>query len=121
MELEKLIQEQQKSEHVVNNYKNHLIVSERLYEAIKKRIETGYIKTKTVVLGFIPIVSKNILDTLDIQRLELELVEIENTIYNNKKMFEMWLGIKQDNERALDEETRKQNYTEEKSSTMQKV
>jgi len=113
IDLTKLLEQKDKNDHVVDYYKNNLLVNGKIYEAIQKRIQAGYVKTKTLVLGFIPITTKHLLDTLDIVRLELEMIEINHTVYNNKKLFEMWLNIQKTNDKALDEETRKASYSEE--------
>ena len=114
--LSALIASNANNEHNLSYYRNHLITNGNIYEAIQTRIKTGFIKTKVLVLGFIPIVTKQLLDNLDVQRLELEMIEIDHVVYNYKKHVEMWSDIQKREAMELDEATRENN-----NATMKKV
>jgi len=62
-----------------------------------------------LILGFIPVKSKKILDGLEISRLKMEMNDISNTVFNQKQYFENWKQRKEDYEIRMDKITRECN------------
>jgi len=93
----------------VKFYENTLLNLEKLFEAIQERIKKGGIIQTYKIFGFIPIVKKIKLDKTDIARLNIELFEIEDEVWQKKQYFEMWLKRKKEYEVKFDEITRECN------------
>lgn len=93
-EIEKLvsmIEGKAEAEHKVKYYKNLLLVSEEIYDKIQLRINAKRKVAIHFVLGFIPIITINRLDGMDVALLKRELIEIEDTVFTQKNYYENWL------------------------------
>lgn len=108
-ELESLISSKAQTDKQIDMYQNILKFNSELFDSIQVRLSVGYVKQKSYVLGFIPIVSKIPLDVLDVSRLKLEMEDIKDTVYNNKQYFEQWLTRRKEYEQRMDEITRECN------------
>jgi len=114
IELVALMATKPQTEQEIDYYENMLIVSEEIYESIQKRIKVGSIINRSLVLGFIPIKTKHVLDELDISKLKLELQEIKYTVFNQKQYYQSWLDRKKDYDLRMDSVYREcnQNFDE---------
>jgi hypothetical protein len=108
-ELASMMQAQPQVEQKTAYYKGILLANEELHTSIQERITKGYTVSKILILGFIPIKKKSILDSLDIARLKVELQEVENKSYAQKQYYEHWLGTAKSYEAKMDSVTRECN------------
>jgi len=90
-------------------YKGVLEANNSLYDSIQERIENGGTIKKNYLLGFIPVKTKYILDSLDIARLELELQEIEDKAFNLGQYYKGWMNRNNEYNKKVDEITRECN------------
>jgi len=90
-------------------YKGVLEANNSLYNTIQERIETGGTIKKSYILGFIPVKTKYILDSLDIARLEIELHEIEDKAFNLGQYYKGWINRNNEYNKKVDEITRECN------------
>ncbi len=114
IKLSKLLQTKPTSDHKLAYYKNLLFNNEDLYASIQKRIKKGTVTTINWVFGFIPIITNKKLDDLAIARLNHELIEVENTTFNNKNYYEQWTAHNKRLEKTEDEIIRECNQNFDK-------
>ncbi len=93
----------------IEYYENNMKANSELFDCIQERIAAGYTKSTALVFGFIPVVTKNKLDSTDIARLNVELQQIEDVVYNNKQYYESWLARSKSYELKMDDITRECN------------
>lgn len=96
LRLAEVLRAKPQAEQKIKYYTGLLITSEKIYEAIQKRIKKGKVNTINWVFGFIPVFSNRILDDMDIAKLEQEMLDIEDTVFNQKNYLEMWKNRKRD-------------------------
>lgn len=106
MELAALLESKPQIDQKIKYYINILKSSEELYMAIQERMDVGYTIKKSLILGVIPINTKVVLDDLDMARLNMELQDIEDTVFNQKQYYENWLNRVKEYENKVDEITR---------------
>lgn len=114
MKLAEILKSKDQVEQKLKYYKELLLNSQKIHESIQKRIKVGKIKSTAMVFGIIPVLKSTVLDNLDIARLEKELIEIEDVVFNQQQYYEAWMSRKRDNDLKVDEVTREcnQNFNE---------
>jgi len=114
MKLAQILESKNQTEQKLKHYKDLLVNSQKIHESIQKRIEAGKTSSTSWIFGIIPVFKSSALDDLDIAKLEKELIEIEDTVFNQQQYYEAWMSRKRDNDAVVDEITREcnQNFDE---------
>lgn len=114
LKLAEILKSKDQTEQKLKHYKDLLLNSQKIHESIQKRIEAGKTSSKLWIFGILPVFKSSVLDDLDIAKLEKELIEIEDTVFNQQQYYEAWMSRKRDNDAKVDEITREcnQNFDE---------
>src|SRR3990167_1017276 len=89
--LSELLASKEQIEHFINYYKAQHEANKKIYETLQVKIELGYIETKSLLFGFIPVVKKQVLGELGIKQYQKELINIENNQHINQKHYNFYL------------------------------
>lgn len=86
-------------------YKGTMLAIEEMFNSIEERIERGYLTEKSLLLGFIPIKTKKILDSYDIGKLRVEKHELEAEVFAKKGFYQQWISRSKEYEVRFEELT----------------
>lgn len=101
-ELGAIMQTKPQTDQMVDFYKENLLINEEIFESLGERIDLGYTVSKSLLLGFIPIKTKKVLDSLDVSRLKMERNDVKNIVSNNKQYYQSWLDRRADYDLRMD-------------------
>ena len=104
-QLADLIELKPQADQKVKYYKNLLQTSGEIYDSMQERIKSKRTTSIHFIFGFIPVLTINKLDKLDISLLKREQIEIEDTVFTQKQYYENWLGRINEYEEKMEEIT----------------
>ena len=95
-------------------YKETLYGLEAMYNFIDERIERGYITSKSKLFGFIPILTRNVLDSYDLGKLKVEKHQLKAEVASKQNFYTQWLSRKHEYEKRIEEITKEceENFDE---------
>jgi len=90
LELVEMIKQKPQIDAMVKYYKEMFDIVQDIQSSIEDRIKAGGTIKKSYLLGFIPVKTKAVLDSLEIYRLKEENIELENEKFNISVYYQNW-------------------------------